>query len=169
MLSTSLKSFIVLPNMSEWAVLESFLEQSLGLFAFISDDNQIHLSNYFRNTDICISNKNNPNIVSFFKNYNYSKISVCFKKSHIVSDKFIKNLKNYFQQLSNDFFKKNNNTNNILYFKISIPDIVETSIGQTITVIDNLINNNFHSSLFVIQKIYYIFNNNKLYSYLYLI
>ncbi|MBP0979379.1 MAG: hypothetical protein J6C55_01880 [Oscillospiraceae bacterium] len=129
--------------MSNWAVLESFLDKSLGLFAFISNNNEILLSDKFKNSAISISNNINNNLVYFNKNYNYSNISVCFNK-------------------------KNNNLNSSenLFIKIHLPNLFFSSVGKKIFVFDELTDSLSSNSLFIIKKLYYIFKNNELYSYL---
>ena len=143
-LETTLESFTILPKMSEWDVLKSFLDKSLGLFAFVSDKNEILVSDNFKNSNISISNNINNNLVCFNKNYNFSNISVCFDKKSKLNSKF----------------------NNILSIKIYLSDLFLSSIGKKIFVFDEILSSLSLDSLFIIKKLCYIFKNNEFYSYL---
>ena len=184
LLSISLNSFTVFPKMSEWSVLNSFLNQTLNITPFITDNNQITAS--FIDSPFSISNSLNQNSPSSLINFNYSYLSSHFHNTGLVSDIFIKNKNSSFNQITNKLAYKNhlksrrfsllskNAATNILAtqnqnsfsLSLTIPELFPSNIGHKVTVIDDIIDNKISDNKFIIDKLYFIFKNNELNSYL---
>ena len=189
MLNCSLKTFTVFPFMSQWSVLETFMNQALNSFPYIIKEKTISSSKTFINTPVTVSNQE-PQCLNYNKqNYNYANISISYNPISIISDIYIKTPNNYTNHIENQLAKKNKiksirysnfphqqindqiKKQNTSFFSLSlvIPDLLPLNIGNIITVTDEIIPKNVSNNQFIIKKIYLIYKKNNLSSYLLLV
>lgn len=188
-LSAYLPNFTVFTGISEWSVFKTFTTQALNLFPFILNNNNIYLSNSFPSSKLIISNNSTSanNISSTL--FNYFSIAVNTKNFGIISDVFIKQPDNSFAHITNSLALNKNikskrfsnisaskikNTltlQNKKYFSVSVslPNIIPTSAGHTIAVIDDIMPVIYSNKQFIINELVYTFTNSKLTSNLKLI